>query len=323
MQTETQVTVREILDNDVLQDTDGAIRKMLYMVGASVTNAHTRRAYLKGLGEFFDWVGARPFNRATVREWRSQLAELRSPSYVNQRISAVRKLVRILDDEGKIDPALAQQILTVKGVPMRGVRLGRWLSKEDASALLDAPDLDTLRGYRDRAMLAVMLGAGLRRSEVASLKIEQFVVVDGRYVIANIEGKAGRVRTVPIAPWIKEAVDEWLWRASRVREVEATPYSKVFRAVSPSGKLNGSIDPQTIHDMVARYARECNILATPHDLRRTFARHALLGGAALEQIQYSLGHASVQTTEKYLNIHQDFKTAPSDHLTYGGNNYVD
>ncbi len=297
-------------------------KKAVTLVSNSLTNENTRRVYVKALNQFFDFLkDERPLNRQTVREWRALLAETHSPAYINQRLSAVRKLIRTLDDDGLIDPTLAQQILRVKGVPMRGVRMGRWLSKDDANALLEAPDThepNELRGYRDRAILAVMLGAGLRRSEVASLRTSQVSTAEGRFALINIDGKGGRVRTIPIAPWVREAIDNWLWRAARVRDVAATSYSKVFRSVSPGGKLNGSIDPQTIHDIVTRYANEIGVEASPHDLRRTFASHAMQKGAKIEQIQHSLGHASIQTTERYLGIQQDFVDSPSDRLDYGG-----
>ena len=294
-------------------------KQAITLVSNSLTNEHTRRVYVKALHQFFDFLKEeRPLNRQTVREWRALLAETHSPAYINQRLSAVRKLVRTLDDDGLIDPTLAQQILRVKGVPKRGVRKGRWLSKKDAHALLNAPDAEQFRGARDHAILAVMLGAGLRRSEVASLRMAQVSTAEGRFALINIDGKGGRVRTVPIAPWVKEAIDNWLWRVARVRDIAATQHSYVFRSVSPSGVLNGSIDPQTIHNIVTRYASEVGIEASPHDLRRTFAGHALRQGAKIEQIQYSLGHASIQTTEQYLGIQQDFVDSPSDRLDYGG-----
>jgi len=285
---------------------------LVELLKTSIANTNTRRAYVKSLEEFLAWMGDRPFNRQTIKEWRAEMADKHSPSYVNQRLSAIRKLVTLLDDTDDIDPRLAVQITSVKGVPMRGVRVGRWLTREEATALLLAPDTNTVRGLRDHAILAVMLGAGLRRSEVTTLRPTQFTEVEGRYVIANIEGKGNRVRTVPVAPWVREAVFDWLLYCAGITD----DAEHVFKSIAPNNKLNGSIDPQTIHDVVVRYAKVINISATPHDLRRTFARRALQNGAPIEQIQYSLGHASVQTTERYLSINQDFTNAPSDYLDF-------
>ena len=87
--------------------------------------------------------------------------------------------------------------------------LGRWLTSAGARELLGTPDSGSLRGKRDRAILAVLLGCGLRRAEVAGVEITQFRIVEDRWVIADLIGKHGRIRTVAVPIWAKAAVDEW------------------------------------------------------------------------------------------------------------------
>jgi integrase len=89
------------------------------------------------------------------------------------------------------------------------VRLGNWLTAKQAQALLNVPDARTNKGLRDRAILAVLLGCGLRRSEVAALTFKHIQQRDGRWCIVDLVGKHGRVRTVPMPTWVKVAIDAW------------------------------------------------------------------------------------------------------------------
>jgi integrase len=89
------------------------------------------------------------------------------------------------------------------------VRAGNWLSLDQAQRLLDAPDSSTRKGLRDRAIFAVLLGCGLRRSEVAALTMRHIQQREGRWCIIDLVGKHGRIRTVPMPAWVKSAVDTW------------------------------------------------------------------------------------------------------------------
>ena len=136
----------------------------------------------------------------------------------------------------------------VEGVKRRGVRSGNWLTLKQAQALIVSPDVDTPGGLRDRAILAVMLGAGLRRSEVAALTFEHIQQREGRWVIVDLVGKGGRVRTVPIPAWVKVAIDEWGGAA----DVNS---GRVFRGIYHSGKplqpASRGISPQSVYDAMA------------------------------------------------------------------------
>jgi integrase len=231
-----------------------------------------------------------------------------SPSTVNLRMSAIRKLAQEAADNGLLDPALAAGIARVKGVKAAGVRAGNWLNRDEAQAMLDAPNTATLKGLRDRAILAVMLGAGLRRSEVAALTVEHVQQRDGRWVIVDLVGKGNRVRSVPIPSWAKAAVDAWTSAAGIESGI-------VFRAVHKGGYMNGeTLSTQAVADVVAEYGDALGLDVAAHDLRRTFAKLARKGGAELTQIQLSLGHASVKTTQGYVGEDQDLTDAPCDHL---------
>jgi integrase/recombinase XerD len=132
---------------------------------------------------------------------------------------------------------------------------------------------------------------------------------DARWVIVDMHGKGGRVRTVPMPSWTKAAIDEWMAAAGFTA-------GRVFRPVNKGDNLAGeSMTAQSIFETVKKYAAAIGVgNIAPHDLRRTFAKLAHKGRAALEQIQLSLGHASIQTTERYLGVRQDLTDAPCDHL---------
>jgi site-specific recombinase XerD len=179
----------------------------------SVSSPTTRRLYNMALDEFAEWFGQAPrpgFSKATVNAWRASL-EVRglSSSSISIRLSAIRKLATEAADNGLIRPELAASIIRVKGVRSSGVRVGNWLTQQQAQQLLSTPDRNTPKGKRDRAMIAVLLGCGLRRSEVAALTFAHIQQRDGRWCIVDLLGKHRRVRTVPMPSWVKIAIDTW------------------------------------------------------------------------------------------------------------------
>jgi integrase len=226
---------------------------------------------------------------------------------INVRITAVRKLAVEAADNGLLAPELANGITRVKGVASKGVRHGNWLTVRQAQALLNTPDATTLKGLRDRAILAVLLGCGLRRSEVAAITVGHIQQRDGRWCIIDLVGKHGRVRTVPMPTWVKVAVDAWT-SAADIAD------GHVFRAVTRGGRALGTaLSEKVVWQLLQGYAAGASVPGiAPHDLRRTCAKLCRAAGGELEQIQLLLGHASVQTTERYLGTKQDLVHAPND-----------
>ena len=288
-------------------------QKIIAMVVDGLPSENSRRAYQRHLQEFFVWHASenRPeLNKALINRYVKTLRAAKlSSATINQKLSAIRKLATEAEDNNLIDSRLANGIRAVKGVPFRGRRTGNWLSKEDAQKWLNAPDVKTLKGMRDRALLAVLLGCGLRRAEASILSFSHIKQREGRWAIVDIVGKRDKMRTVPMPSWAKACVDSW-------QTVAHLEDGFVFRRVNKGDNLMGeSITPQAIRDIVAGYAEKLqNQGIAPHDLRRTFAKLAHKGGSPIDQIQLSLGHDSIQTTEKYLGVEQDLTDAPCDHL---------
>jgi site-specific recombinase XerD len=132
--------------------------------------------------------GRRPaFVRATVQKYRAGLeARGLAPASINQRLSALRKLAREATYAGLVDPTAAQGIRDVRGAKVQGTRTGNWLSKRQAEQLINSPDVTTIKGRRDRAILAVMIGCGLRREEMSQLEFTHVAQRDGRWCIVDI-----------------------------------------------------------------------------------------------------------------------------------------
>ena len=205
-------------------------RRLKALVLDSGSSPITRRVYNLGLDEFIEWYGLelRPgFTKATVSAWRVALEArgLGSVS-INVRITAVRKLAVEAADNGLLAPELAAGISRIKGVRAKGVRVGNWLSLRQAQTLLNAPDISTKKGLRDRAMLAVLLGCGLRRSEAAALTLRHIQQRDNRWCIVDLIGEQGRVRTIPMPTWVKVALDTWTVAAGFFDGFEFRPINR-------------------------------------------------------------------------------------------------
>jgi site-specific recombinase XerD len=277
----------------------------------SVSSPITRRVYNMALDEFIEWYreGPRPgFTKATVSAWRVSLeARGLGSSSIIIRMSAIRKLAVEAADNGLLAPELAAGIARVKSAKSVGIRVGNWLSLRQAQALLSAPAIATVKGLRDRAILAVLLGCGLRRSEVAALTFAHIQQRDGRWCIVDLVGKHGRVRTIPMPTWVKVAIDAWTF-ASGLAD------GRVFRPVNRGDKVQGeAMSEKVVWQMLQRYATDAGVPGiAPHDCRRSCAKLCRAAGGELEQIQLLLGHASVQTTERYLGTKQDLVNAPND-----------
>jgi integrase len=288
------------------------LQAVINLVLDGLTSEHSKRAYSKALVDFYTWhtyEGKPGLSKATVQRYKTALqASGLSSSTINLKISAIKKLAQEAADNGLLDQTLSNGVSRVKGVKSQGVRSGNWLTKDEAQELINAPDTTTLKGLRDRAILAVAIGGGLRRSEIAALTFEHIRQRDGRWVIVDLVGKGNRVRTVPIPSWTKAAVDAWA-----LASVFTT--GRVFRSIHKGGFISGdSMTPQAVHDVVKEHSGAFGFGWAAHDLRRTFAKLAHKGGSGIDQIQLSLGHASIVTTERYLGVSQDLTDAPCDRL---------
>jgi len=277
----------------------------------SLTSPSSQRSYDHAIREFIDWYCSEPrlaFNKSVVTRYRTSLEQRHyAPSTINLRLAAVRRLAYEAADCGLLSPDLAAGIRRVKGARRLGVRIGNWLTAEEGRRMIDAFSASALKQRRNRAMIAVLIGCGLRRAEAAALKFEDVQLREEHWVIADLNGKGGHIRTVPMPNWVKTVIDEWAILAG----INSGP---LFRAINKAGIVWGNgFTPKVIWSIVKEGAANCGLVGVaPHDLRRTCARLCHKAGGELEQIQFLLGHVSIETTERYLGCKQHFQNAVND-----------
>jgi site-specific recombinase XerC len=177
----------------------------------SLRSPESKRGYRHAIDEFIQWYCSEPrlsFNKVEVTRFRIFLENRGlAAATINGRLAALRRLAYEAADAGLLSPELAASIRRVKGPKKLGVRLGNWLTADEARRFWQTPDPETLRGKRDRAILAILLGCGLRRRELADLEFTHLQQREEHWAIVDLVGKGGHIRTVPVPDWVKATLD--------------------------------------------------------------------------------------------------------------------
>jgi len=288
-----------------LTQTHALLKKMVL---DAVSSPHSKRNYARALDDLFAICASRPLSRSLLMEWRVGMESL-SPSTVNVRLSAVRKLVGEARRNNMIGSEEAASLTDIPNISQKGTRLGNWLTREQAKDLLTVPDRSTLKGKRDYVILSLLVGCALRRNELAELDVETIQQREGRWVLADLEGKGRRIRTVAIPIWVKKGIDLWM-TAAEIKD------GRLLRSLSKSGKINrDTLSDWAVWSIVEHSSKQIGIEHFgAHDLRRTCAKLCRKNGGDLEQIKFLLGHSSIQTTERYLGSDQEIAVAVNDNL---------
>ena len=267
------------------------------------SSANTLRAYGRDLADLVTFLAERAedptdplrVDTPALREYLSALFERNQAATVARKLSSVRSFFRFLHREGgrTDDPAAALRTPRQRrDVPDVG-------SVDDAFALMDAPEAETPYGLRDRAMLELLYGSGLRVAELAALDLGD---VDAAERLVNVrEGKGRKDRIVPVGQPAVEALDGWLAVRGRLaakrrgKDPDPALFLNRFGARLSDRYMRKLVDR---HALAAGLARRVH----PHALRHSFATHLLDGGANLRHIQEMLGHASLSTTQRYTHV---------------------
>jgi site-specific recombinase XerD len=279
----------------------------------SLRSPESQRSCRHSIEDFVSWYCSEPrlsFNKTVVTRYRIHLEDkLLAPGTINVRLAAVRRLAYEAADTGLLSLDLAAGIRRVKGAKKLGTRLGNWLTVDEARSLWQLPNRNTLKGKRDRAILATLLGCALRRRELIDLTFDHIQRREDHWAIVDLVGKGGHIRTVPMPDWVKHTIDDRLAIARLAR-------GRIFRCVCRKGTVWGTeITEKVVWHVVNEYAEKLGISKlAPHDLGRSCARFCHDSGGELEQIQFLLGHVSVQTTEKYLGCKQRLRQAVNHRL---------
>src|SRR5688572_4947571 len=202
----------------------------------SLSCPDAQRGYRHAIDEFVDWYCSEPrlsFSKTVVVRYRMHLESRQlAPGTINLRLGAVRRLAYEAADCGLLSGDLEAGIRRVKGVKKLGIRLGNWLTAEQAHALWQAPDREQVKGKRDRALLALLLACGLRRHELAKLSFGHLQQREGHWAIVDLRGKAGHVRTIPVPDWVYGLLNDWTTAAG-------INTGSLFRRVSSAGRVWG------------------------------------------------------------------------------------
>ena len=291
---------------------------------AAIESGHNRRGYLRDVGEFMRHAGlaeperlrdatpeqmeawreallARPLRPATVRRKLSALSSLFDDLLANGAVAAnpVRGVERPVDEEGS------------NAAPV--------LTGEQARRLLDAPPEGTIKGLRDRAILAVMLCQGLTREELCGLRVGDLVRMNGEACL-KVAGNRGRMRVAALHPETERRIGDWLRRAGHGRD----PSGPLFRPVANNrgGGLDRALDPGSVYSKVVRYhadrsglTREVEGLCA-HSLRATAAATALHDGARPEAVRDWLGHTNLAATLLYYRAPASDRMSPTFRISY-------
>ncbi len=254
------------------------------------SSEHTVTNYAVDLSQFMDYLdneGVKEPDEITRQHIRSFIRDILGFGYA--RTSAARKLSAIkgwlvyLMDRGEIgsDPSMG-----IRGPKLPSV-LPRALPREDVSMMLEK-GVEGENFHRDRAVLELLYGSGLRIAEVASIRWGDLDVVE-RWI--RIKGKGNKERIVPLGSYSIKALEEW-------KQCPSEPGEFLF-----PGRNGGHITVRTISRIVKKAAMRVGLSGvTPHMLRHSFATHMLEGGASLRVLQELLGHESLATTQRYLTV---------------------
>lgn len=263
-------------------------------------SAHTVRNYRTDIEAFLAFLGSVdcPFDEAGRRLGRAHLGELRAAgvadSSIKRRATTIAAFYRWLDREGvPLNPTPGDSMLRLR-FPKATRRLPHFLSTEEAADLVDAPEADTPSGLRDRAILELLYGAGLRVSEVAALD-QRDVDLTNRQL--HVTGKGDKSRIALFGGPAAEALERYLERARPELAVGAE--EAVF--LNRSG---GRLTARSIQRLARRSGMQAGISQPvhPHLLRHSFATHMLEGEADLRVVQHLLGHSSADTTQIYTAV---------------------
>jgi site-specific recombinase XerD len=295
----------------------------------NITNPKTRRAYKVDVEEFSRFAGLkapvelRTVVRAHVIAWRKALeARNLTPASIRRKLSALSSLFDYLCERN-----------AVAGNPVDGVERpaangneGSTPALGDAQVrrLLEAPPPDTLKGIRDRAILATLLYHGIRREELCLLRVRDMQSRQG-VMHFRVHGKGGKIRFVPVHPLAQRLIQEYLVVGNNSGGLDASSLDgPLFRPVknNRTGTLDKHLDPGSIYrNIVVKYGRETGIHAEVnglcvHSMRATGATNALANGADIAKVQEWLGHANVSTTRLYDRRKSKPEDSPTFHVKY-------
>ena len=283
-----------------------AIQKFVEHLKVKNASLHTRRNYLSDLEQFYaylapsDQQGKRPefplhqLDNLVIREYLGHLYDHKiEKSSMARKISALRSFCKFLCRQN----ILKQNPAKLVKLPRIPKKIPNHLTVEDCARLIEAPDLSTPLGKRDRAILELLYACGVRVSELSDLNVED---VNYKESLILVRGKGKKERLVPFGQYCHRALEAYLReRASLVKSNPEGTRMPLFL-----NHMGTRLTTRSVARIVEKYARLCALhqKISPHGLRHSFATHMLNSGADLRSIQELLGHKNLSTTQKYTHV---------------------
>jgi len=262
--------------------------------------ANTILSYRRELNKFFAFLGEKHLDYLRLGE-KNILDFIRREGQRGGAVSSQAHLISVLKSFYRYllqDELLEFSPVSAVSLPKKWLKLPKYLSIEDISRLLEAPDESTVIGRRDKAILELMYATGLRISELAHLKLGDVYLDEG---FMRVAGKGGKERIVPFNDMSRDRLRDYL-ELSRPLLVKRERPEQVF--VNYSGVM---LSRQGLWKLISAYGQKAGLAGrlTPHVLRHSFATHLVEKGADLRSVQMLLGHSSITTTEIYTHLAKD------------------
>ncbi len=275
---------------------------------ANIANEKTRRAYRNDIEDFADFIGLdhpeemRKVTRAHVIAWRDDLKDRTlAKATIRRKLSALASLFNYLTERNAIANNPVHGVTRPRANTIEGKTPA--LSDSQARALMDAPPLDTLKGVRDRAILATLLYHGIRREELCKLRVCDRESRQGVLHFA-IQGKGDKERYIPAHPEAARLIDDYLLWAGHYDDIKGPLFRPMVNNTTEQG-TEKALSTNAVYDVVRKYSFETGLtseiiqLLGPHAMRATAATNALDNQADIAKVQEMLGHANISTTRSY------------------------
>jgi site-specific recombinase XerD len=283
---------------------------------ANISNPHSRRAYQHAIADFMRFTGIkrseefRSVTRSHIIAWRDKALVMRGlgGATIRHRLASLASLFEYLCEKNAVTHN------PVKGVerPKTESDAGKTpaLGDHQARKLLDAPQAESIKSKRDRAILSTLLFHALRREELCKLKVKDFRHARKGVPHLKVAGKGGKTRYLPLHPGTHALIHDYLVAAGH----DADENGALFRPIrnNTTGKLDQAITPDGIYKLVRAYSKALGFEIGAHSLRTTAATNALDHEADIAKVQEWLGHANISTTR----IYDHRRTRPEDSPTF-------
>lgn len=247
-------------------------------------------------------IGPKDVDVLALRAWLGELARTHAPPSVARKIAAARAFFRYLVRRGEVEKSPAAEL----SLPKARRPLPTFLGVDAAKEVVEAPEPYDAEGLRDRAILEMLYGSGLRVSELVGLDLGQIDLAQGGAATVHVLGKGNKERVVPIGSHAVTALAKYLAKRDELAAAGAGSSPDAARAVFLSAR-GQRLAVRRVQEIVKKYGMLGAGRADlhPHALRHTFATHLLDGGADLRAIQKLLGHSSLGTTQRYTHVSID------------------